>query len=97
MSPCVACRDQGRFSSWLSGRDIDIRGQARRPQSSCKRGPVVISDSDDNLEPLQRKPIRQDPPELVKEVKEMRNHPFYTLQDVLSRKDIVPCVCEEAV
>ena len=42
-------------------------------KSSRKRGPVVISDSDsdDDLEPLQKKPIRQAPPELVEEVKEM--------------------------
>ena len=39
-------------------------------KSSCKQGPVIISDSDsdDNLQPPQRKPICEAPPELVEEV-----------------------------
>ena len=51
-----------------------VRQGDLKMKSSRKRGPVVISDSDsdDDLEPLQRKPIRQASPELVEEVKEMR-------------------------
>ena len=39
-------------------------------KSSCKQGPVIISDSDsdDNLQPLQRKAICEALPEFVEEV-----------------------------
>ena len=64
------------FKFWKVGsrKIFAVRQGDLKMKSSRKRGLVVISDSDsdDDLQPLQRKPIREAPPQLVEEVKEMR-------------------------
>lgn len=64
------------FKFWRTGsrKIFAVRQADLKMKSNRKRGSVVISDSDsdESLQPLRRKPIRELPPQLVEEIKGMR-------------------------
>ena len=71
-----SCQSLTGFKFWKVGsrKIFMVRQRDLKMKSSHKWGPVVINDNDrdDDLQPLQRKPICQAPLKLVKEAKEMR-------------------------